>query len=36
MDLVPQKSPWGLAESPVGKLKQPWVATQICVMSIFL
>lgn len=36
VDLVPQKSPWGLAESPVEKLRQPWVATQFCVMYIFL
>lgn len=36
VDLVPQKSPWGLTESPVEKLKQPWVATQICVMYLFL
>lgn len=30
VDLVPHKSPWGLAESPVVKLRQPWVAAHLC------
>lgn len=34
--MTPQKASQGLTESPIEKLKQSWIVTQICVMYIFL